>query len=153
MLKKTIKYEDYLGNVRTEDFYFNLSKMELADMQMAVEGGFNVFLEKMVNADNKKEVYNAFIEIVLASYGEVSDDGRYFIKKDKDGNKLSEKFRQSPAYEILMDEITENTATIADFCKAVMPKSILDAANANDGKFVPQDHKKPENLRAYDPNK
>ena len=33
MLKKTIKYTDYNGVERTEDFYFNLSKAEIMEKQ------------------------------------------------------------------------------------------------------------------------
>jgi hypothetical protein len=32
MLKKTITYTDYNGNKLTEDFYFNLSRAEIAEM-------------------------------------------------------------------------------------------------------------------------
>ena len=88
MLKKTITYTDYLGNTRTEDFYFNLSKSELSDMQMSVEGGFNVQLEKMMNSANNKEIYNTFVDVVLQAYGELSPDGRYHIKEDENGHKL-----------------------------------------------------------------
>ena len=33
MLKKTITYEDFNGVERKEDFYFNLSKAEIMEMQ------------------------------------------------------------------------------------------------------------------------
>lgn len=149
MLKKTITYEDYFGTKRTEDFYFHFSKAELNDMQMSVEGGFSAKLEKMVAASNNKEVYNTFVEIVLAAYGEVSDDGRYFIKKDENGHRLADKFRQSPAYEVLMDEICANNKTIADFCNAIMPKGLPEGQAS---KVAPQDHKRPEGqLKAFDP--
>ena len=39
MLKKTIPYEDYNGTKREEDFYFNLTETELAEMQLEVTGG------------------------------------------------------------------------------------------------------------------
>ena len=149
MLKKTITYTDFLGNVRTEDFYFNFLKSELTDMQMSVEGGLNVRLEKMLAASDKKDIYNTFVEIVLAAYGEVSPDGRYFIKKDEKGNRLADKFRMSPAYEALMDEICKNETTIAEFCNGLIPKEIRDSS---EGKVVPQDHKRPENLKAYNPD-
>ena len=35
MLKKTIKYTDYDGNEREEDFYFNLSKAEITEMELS----------------------------------------------------------------------------------------------------------------------
>lgn len=137
MLKKTITYEDYLGNVRTEDFYFHLSHTELSNMQMSVEGGLNTMLDKMIQAKNNKEIYNTFVEIVLAAYGELSPDGRYHLKEDDDGHKLSNKFKQSPAYDVLMDEICQNQTTIAEFCKGILPKKDSE----------PQDHKNPANLQ------
>ena len=39
MLKKTITYNDYNGVERTEDFYFNLSKAEILEMEMGTSGG------------------------------------------------------------------------------------------------------------------
>ena len=124
MLKKTVTYTDYLGNVRTEDFYFNLSKTELSDMQMSVDGGLNVQLEKMMNAANNKEIYNTFVEVVLKAYGELSPDGRFHIKEDDEGHKLYKRFKQSPAYDALMDEICQNETTIAEFCKGILPKAM-----------------------------
>lgn len=137
MLKKTITYEDYFGTIRTEDFYFNLSQTELSDMQMSVEGGLNVMLDKMIQAKNNKEIYNTFVEIVLAAYGELSPDGRYHLKEDDEGHKLYKKFKQSPAYDVLMDEICQNEGTIAEFCKGIIPKKVTE----------PQDHQKPANLQ------
>lgn len=130
MLKKTITYVDYLGNTRTEDFYFNLSKQELSNMQMSVEGGFNVQLEKMMNAANNKDIYDTFVDVVLQSYGELSPDGRYHLKEDENGHKLYKKFMQSPAYDALMDEICKDQSTVAEFCKGILPKSVQADGNS-----------------------
>ena len=135
MLKMTITYTDYLGTTRTEDFYFNLSKTELSDMQMDVDGGYNVQLEKIMNAKNNKEVYKNFVKIVLAAYGELSPDGRFHIKEDDEGHKLSTRFKQSPAYDALMDEICQNEKTIAEFCKGILPKNY--PAETPHGEFHP----------------
>jgi len=136
MYKKAITYEDYLGTVRTEDFYFNFSKSELSAMQMSVDGGLNKKLEKMIQAKDNKAVYNQFTQLVLDSYGELSDDGRYHLKEDEHGNKLYKKFMQSPAYDALMDEICQNETTIAEFCNAIVPKQAAETKQ-------PQDHLKP----------
>ena len=55
MLKKTITYTDYNDRVRTEDFYFNLSKAEIMDMEMSVEGGLTQMIYKITAAQD----YNA----------------------------------------------------------------------------------------------
>lgn len=137
MLKKTVTYTDYLGNVRKEDLYFNLSKTELSDMQMSVDGGYNLQLQKIMDAANNKEIYNNFVNIVLKAYGELSPDGKYHLKEDDEGHKLYKKFRQSPAYDALMDEICQNETTIAEFCKGILPKNLQADGPAEVKKFDP----------------
>lgn len=129
MIKKTITYVDYLGTQRTEDFYFNLSKHELSDMQMSVDGGYKALLDKIMNAKNNKEIYKTFVKIVLDSYGELSPDGRYHLKEDDEGHKLSRRFKQSPAYDALMDEICKNETTIAEFVNGLLPKEVKETPN------------------------
>ena len=138
MIKKTITYVDYLGTTRTEDFYFNLSKTELQAMQMSVDGGYNNMLEKMIKAKDNVEVYHAFEEIVLASYGELSPDGKYHLKEDEEGHKLWRRFKQSPAYDVLMDDICQSQDTIAEFCNGIVPKKAPE----------PQDHQKPADIHS-----
>ena len=137
MLKKTITYVDYLGTTRTEDLYFNLSKADLSDMQMSVDGGLSAKLESMVKAANNREVYNQFNEIILEAYGELSPDGKYHIKKDPEGHRLADRWRQSPSYDAFMDEICQSEASIAEFCRGIVPKNLN-----HDGteKHIPQDH-------------
>ena len=47
MLKRTIKYEDYNGVEREEDFYFNLSKAELTEMELSQKGGLAEMIQGM----------------------------------------------------------------------------------------------------------
>lgn len=126
MLKKTVTYKDFLGTERTDDLYFNLKKSELSDMQMSVDGGLAKKLESMLNSMDEREIYKTFNKIVLAAYGELSPDGKYHIKEDENGHKLCNKFRQSMAYDALMDDICKNETTIAEFINGVIPKEILD---------------------------
>lgn len=134
MLKKTITYTDYLGTTRVEDHYFNLSKSELSDMQMSVEGGLDKWLDKIMKGKSNREIYNTFVEIVDKAYGELSPDGKYHLKEDEEGHKLYKKFKQSPAYDALMDDICQNESTIAEFCKGILPKNLP----------APEDHKQAE---------
>lgn len=143
MLKKTITYVDYLGTTRTEDYYFNLSATELSDMQMSVDGGLKNMLDKIVRAKDNKEIYNTFVKIVLASYGEVSPDGKYFLKKDAEGHNLSDMFRQSLAYDAIMDEICQNETTIAEFCKGIIPKVAKESEESKEHPVEFKDHQRP----------
>lgn len=70
MLKKTVTYTDYNGVERTEDFYFNLSKAEVTEMELSVDGGLAQMLENIVNSKDNKEIIRTFKQIVLKAYGE-----------------------------------------------------------------------------------
>ncbi len=115
MLKKTITYTDFNGNELTEDFYFNLSKLELQELQMSVDGGMAQYLEQLVpenipddgviKIDAKtREIWNAFKLLVNAAYGIKSEDGKRFIKSDE----ILEEFKQTNAYVNLIMELAEN---------------------------------------------
>lgn len=124
MVKKTVTFKDFLGTERTQDLYFNLTRTELSDMQMSVEGGLDKKIKQMIDGANVKDIYNTFVEIVLAAYGELSPDGLYHIKEDENGHKLYKKFKQSLAYEALMDEICQSTDTISEFIQGVIPQNL-----------------------------
>jgi hypothetical protein len=70
MLKKTITYEDYDGNKRTEDFYFNLSKAEIMEMELSVSGGMTQMLNRIVSEQDGEKIIKTFKEIILKAYGE-----------------------------------------------------------------------------------
>ena len=75
MLKKTITYTDYDGNERTEDFYFNISKAELTELQYSVKGGLKNILGKAVQEKDGPTIMQLSKEIVLKAYGVKSNDG------------------------------------------------------------------------------
>ncbi len=118
MLKKTIKYVDFDGNERTEDFYFNLTKAECAEMELAAEGGLAKMLQKIVAAQDSKRIVEIFKDIVLRAYGEKSADGRRFIKSQE----LKDGFSQTEAYSELFMELATNADAAADFVNSVIPQ-------------------------------
>ena len=91
MLKKTVVYEDFDGNVRTEDLYFFIPKTELTEMELSTPGGFARKLERISTEADGGEIMKTFKEIILMAYGEKSADGRAFIKK-RNGVRLAEEF-------------------------------------------------------------
>ena len=96
MLKKTITYTDYNGVERKEDFYFNLTKAELMEMEMSTEGGLAERIQKVVDTKDVPSIIKIFKDLVLKAYGEKSADGKRFIKSKE----LSEAFAQTEAYSI-----------------------------------------------------
>ena len=120
MLKKTVTYVDYNGIERTEDFYFNLSKAEITEMELSVEGGLSKMLEDVVNSKDNKQILSVFKEIILKAYGEKSVDGRRFVKSKE----LSEEFAQTEAYSELFIELALDEKAAADFINGIMPANL-----------------------------
>ena len=120
MLKKTITYVDYNGMERTEDFYFNLSKAEVAEMELSVQGGFSKMLEEIVASKDNVQIVNLFKQMVLKSYGEKSPDGRRFIKSDE----IAQAFAQTEAYSEIFMELALNEDKAAEFVNGIMPANL-----------------------------
>ena len=119
MLKRTMKYEDYNGNQITEDFYFNLTEAELAEMQLSVDGGMAALMETVVNTNDIPTLIKVFKKILLASYGKKSPDGKRFIKNDA----IREEFEQCPVYSDLFMELAGDPTKAAKFINAIVPQS------------------------------
>ena len=117
MLKKTITYTDFDGNTRTEDFYFNLTKAEVAEMEMSAEGGLHQMLTKIVEAKDSKRIVEVFKELVLKSYGEKSSDGRRFIKSQE----IIDSFAQTEAYSDLFMELALDEGAAIAFVNGITP--------------------------------
>ena len=117
MLKKTITYTDFNGVERTEDFYFNMNKPEVLKMQTSVKGGYDVQLKSISASEDGGVIMDFFEDFIFNSYGEKSEDGKHFIKSEE----LSTKFMQTPAYEVLFEEMVTDAKAAADFVNGVMP--------------------------------
>lgn len=118
MLKKTIKYTDFNGTEREEDFYFNLTKAEVTEMELSKEGGLSGHMEKIVAANDNQAILKEFKEIILKSYGEKSEDGRRFIKSPE----LSLAFSQTEAYSELFTELATDAEAASAFVMGIMPQ-------------------------------
>lgn len=117
MLKKTMTYVDYDGNERTEDFYFNLSKAELTEMELSHNGGLTKMMEKVVATQDSKKIIEIFKDLVLRAYGEKSLDGRRFIKNQE----LRDSFAQTEAYSDLFVELAFDAEAASAFINGIVP--------------------------------
>ena len=118
MLKKTITYEDFDGNQRTEDFYFNLTKAEIIEMEVSVDGGLSEALKKIVEDGDKKRIIEVLKDVIIKAYGVKSQDGTKFIKNDK----LREEFVNSAAYSEIFTELATNESAAVAFVNGIIPK-------------------------------
>lgn len=118
MYKKTIKFEDYDGNQREEDFYFNLNKAECAEMELSTVGGLSAYIERIVKTDNRPQLIAIFKELIHKAYGVKSADGRRFIKNEE----VWEEFAQTEAYSNLFMELASDSDAAAAFINGIVPK-------------------------------
>lgn len=124
MIIKTIKYVDYDGNEREEEFRFHLSRGELLDMQMSEYGGLDKLLQKIIDTKDTVKLWEYFKTIVLDSYGEKSPDGRNFIKRNPDGSRLVNNFITTEAYSVLMMELVSDADIASDFVNGIIPEGV-----------------------------
>lgn len=120
MLKKTIPYTDYNGNERTEDFYFNLTKAEIMEMEMSTTGGLSEMIQNIVKTQDAPSIIKIFKDLILKAYGEKSPDGKRFIKSPE----LSAAFSQTEAYSQLFMELATDADKAAAFVDGIIPKDV-----------------------------
>ena len=120
MLKKVIKYTDYNGVEREEPFYFNLSKAELVELEMSVNGGLTEFITRVVATQDQTELIKLFKRFILMAYGEKSDDGKRFIKSEE----ISANFAATEAYSELFMELMSSTEKMTEFVNALAPAEV-----------------------------
>lgn len=138
MIKKTVNYEDFDGNKRTEDLYFNLTKFEATEFALDLPDDItNEVTKEGVDATNMESVSRIvqklggkgiidFIrKLVLKSYGIKSEDGRRFEKSEK----ISIEFSQTMAFDNLMMELLTDDDEAAKFINGVIPADLANAAN------------------------
>lgn len=118
MYKKTITYEDYNNVSRTEDFYFNLSQAELAEMEFGTSGGLADMLTQISKSMDQPSIIAMFKEIILAAYGVKSPDGKYFRKSEE----IRNDFMSTEAYSILFMELASDSNAASEFINGVIPK-------------------------------
>lgn len=119
MLKKTITYMDYNGNERTEDFYFNLSKAEVMEMELSTTGGLAEMIQKIIAAQDSPAIIKIFKDLLLKAYGEKSPDGKRFMKTKE----ITQAFEQTEAYSQLFMELATNADAAAAFVNGIIPQA------------------------------
>lgn len=129
MIKQDITYTNFEGEQETETLYFHLNKVELMEMQVSEKRGLAQYITDIQKAENNKEIFRLFKEIVLRAYGERSEDGKKFIKNER----LREEFEGSLAYEELMVKLVTEADFASKFVNGIMPAGMADQIAAKMG--------------------
>ena len=129
MLKKTITYEDYNGVERTDDFYFNLTKVECMELEFGFGDGETLSgsIQTLINAGDMATVIKTIKKIVLTAYGVKSPDGKRFIKNDD----VRTEFEENPAFEHLYWDLVTDAEKAADFISGIVPSAVREELGSN----------------------
>lgn len=120
MLKKDITFENLDGVMITETFYFNMTKIELAEMKFSMGGGFEEHMKDLAASNDASEILVALKEIIRKTVGKRLDDGVTFDKDEAYTNR----FMNSGAYsELAMEMLTDSSAAV-QFMRSVIPNEI-----------------------------
>lgn len=147
MLKKLIKYVDYDGRERSENFYFYMSKAELMEMELGTVGGMQNLIQLIIDKQDIPKIMEAFKTIILKAYGEKSPDGRRFIKSAE----LSEAFSQTEAYSNLYMELITDANAAAAFINGIVPEDVAMAAAERRKEAEEAEAKETENKEEKEP--
>jgi len=126
MYKKHIKYVDFDENSREEDFYFNLTEAEVAEMELRTPGGLNAKLERITQRIDHEEIVDFFKDLIRRSYGVKTPDGRGFDKSEA----VVKEFMQTQAYSDLFIELASDSKAASEFFNSIMPKKRTAAPTA-----------------------
>lgn len=123
MLKKDITFNDFDGNEITETHYFHMTQADLVKMDMSRKGGMQVYVARIVAAQDGKEIIEVFDELLRMSYGTRTPEGR-FVRNQT----MTEEFMGSEAYSALFMELVTDAAASAEFVNAIIPQGLEQAA-------------------------
>ena len=118
MIKKAIKYTDFNGVEQVDIFRFNLTEAELMEKQLTTVGGYAETIQAVVDAKDTPTIIKLFKELLLASVGELSTDGKKFVKNDK----IREDFQNSAAYSAMYMELLTDENAASDFVQGILPE-------------------------------
>jgi hypothetical protein len=116
MLKKRVKYEGFDGEIIEEDLYFNLTRMDLIELNDRYESkDMAAYMDKIVKEKNIKDLYKVLKDIVLMAYGTKSEDGKRFIKNQA----VKDEFYESLAFSQLIEDFHETDTAMSDFVTGI----------------------------------
>lgn len=121
MIKKAISYENVDGETITEEFYFNVTKAELLELELATDEGFKAQIQRIsMPGAPGRDVIATFKELIKRSYGVRTPEGK-FVKKDQ----YFDEFVSTEAYSNLLWELSTDANKSAEFFNGIMPTSLV----------------------------
>lgn len=121
MFKYTVNYTDYNGVDKEKDLYFNLSKADLAVLELSFPGGMYGIINNIVRAKDNVEIVKMLDLMIEKSFGIKSPDGETFSK----GPEIYKAFRDNAAYDAFFEWLTaDNGKNASIFVNSIIPAEL-----------------------------
>lgn len=117
MFKYEAIYENYFGETRQETVCFQLSRPEIMGLAVELPGGFESGASKLIESHDERAMYANFQNVIAKAYGEISQDGRRFVKSPE----LSKAFMETPIYEQIFDKMISDPEFLKKFISEIVP--------------------------------
>lgn len=142
MLKKKMTYTDYNSQERTEDFYFNISKGELAALEIETPGGFSKYLQDIAMAKDGQALVQIMKQLIDMGIGQKSEDGRRFVKSED----IRLDFQQTEAYSDLFMMLATDEQEALTFITGMLPEGMSTADVMEAAKEAQETGKSPSDI-------
>ena len=120
MIKKRITFTDYMGEKKTQDFYFNFNEAELIELNMHTAGGLQGYIRQIIDTKDSSKLADIFKTLLLKSYGEKTTDG-LFLKSPE----IAHRLECSAAYPMLYMGLLQDTDSAIAFVKGLIPNTLV----------------------------
>lgn len=124
MIELDIKFKNFANREVTEKYFFHLSLVEIADIELRGEEGLEDRFRTAMRTKNGAAVLDLLRDLMLISVGRQSADGRKFIKNDE----IREDFEQTGAYSALFVQLATGELDAVKFFTGVMPADLHEKA-------------------------
>ena len=122
MIKKEITYKNFNDEEEKEEFYFNLTRNELLQLELSEKGGLANAYRRIIRESDGKKIVEIFKWIVEQSYGVRSSDGKKFYKTPT----ALEEFKASGAYDqLLFDLMSDSDGFASTFANGLLPADLV----------------------------
>lgn len=117
MLERTFTYTGFDGKEHKDTWCFYLSKADLLEIHLGTYVGLDVLMQRLIDAQNGKEIMAIVKEIILKSVGRPSVDGRRFIRNQE----IRDEFEQTESFSQLFEELVLDGDKALEFISAIVP--------------------------------
>lgn len=149
MYTKNVPFKDFNGKARNQQVQFNLTVREIPKLL----NEFNLIFKwqdslkgevRELDTDEVIAFYTAFEQVLLAAWGEMSDDGLYFRKSGRYD------FEESAVFAACMVEFLSDPAATGKLIEQIMPEGMEELVRKAEGNLdkIANDPGSTDELRA-----